>query len=151
MLGAKPDNANALNGRAWAYAQKGELDKALPDADRAVALNPAEPNTLDTRGWIYIAKGEPDLALADLDKALSLDPELAGAYFDRGRAYELKGERDKAIADYRKALSLKSKHTYDDKAKAEALQHLTALGAVNVGSDGENVVPPPKPQTPAKF
>lgn len=77
----------------------------MPDADRAVALNPNEPNTLDTRGWIHIAKGEPDLALADLYKALSIDPEFAGAYADRGRAYELKGERDKAIADYQSAVA----------------------------------------------
>ena len=61
---------------------------------------------------------------------MSLDPELAGAYADRGRAYELKGDRDKAIADYRKSLSLKSRQVYDDKAKAAALQHLTALAAV---------------------
>ena len=114
--------------------RRAELDKALPDADRAVALNPDEPNTLDTRGWIYIAKDDPDRALADLDKALSIDPEFAGIYADRGRAYELKDQRDKAIADYRRALSLKSRQTYDDKAKAEALEHLTALGAVNVGS-----------------
>ena len=57
MLAASPDNANALNGRAWALAQKGELDKALADADRAVGLSPTEPNSLDTRGWIYIAQG----------------------------------------------------------------------------------------------
>jgi uncharacterized caspase-like protein len=48
----------------------------------------------------------------------------------RGHAFELKGDRDKAIADYRKSLSLKSRQTYDDKAKAEALQHLTTLAAV---------------------
>ena len=77
-------------------------------------------------------------------RRLSLDPEFAGAYADRGRAYELKGERDKAIADYRKALSLKSRQTYDDKAKAEALRHLTALGEVNVGSGSADGVSQPE-------
>jgi len=43
----------------------------------------------------------------------------------------LKGDRDKAIADYRKSLSLKSRQHYDDRAKAEALQHLTTLAAVS--------------------
>ena len=100
-----------------------------------------EASTIHTRAWIYLNKGLLDLALADLERALRLDPELAGAYADRGRLYELRGERDKAIADYRKALSLKNQTTYDEKAKAEALQHLTALGEVNVGSgsaDGLN-------------
>jgi tetratricopeptide (TPR) repeat protein len=141
VLAAQPDNADALNDRAWAYGQKGDLERALPDANRAVSLNPTDPNILETRGWIYIAKGEPDLALADLDKALSIDPEFVDVYADRGRAYELKGDRDKAIADYRKVLSLKSKSTNNDKAKAEALQHLTALGAVNTRRDGADVGP----------
>src|SRR5262249_56325737 len=132
VLAAKPDNAKVLIARAWALAQKGELDKALAEANRAVELNPSEPYTLDTRSWIYIAQRKPDLALSDLDKALSLDPELAGAYFDRGRAYELKGERDKAIAAYRKALPLKSKTTYDDEAKAEASKRLAALAPITV-------------------
>jgi tetratricopeptide (TPR) repeat protein len=39
ILVLKPDNALALNGRAWASAQKGDLDKALADAERSVALN----------------------------------------------------------------------------------------------------------------
>jgi peptidyl-dipeptidase A len=147
VLAANPNHVGALNGRAWAYAQKGELDKALTDADRAIFLDSTRAEILDTRGWIYIAKGNPDLALTDLDKALSIDPEFAGVYADRGRAEELKGDLDHAIADYRKALSLKSRGTYDDKAKAEALKRLATLGAVNMDSDGGNVVPPTEPQT----
>ena len=129
MLAAHPDDGRALNGRAWGYAQKGDLDKALADSERAVTLLKDEPNAIHTRAWIYLNKGQLDLALADFDRALSLDPELAGAYADRGRAYELKGDRDKAVADYRKSLSLKSRQVYDDKAKAKARKHLAALGA----------------------
>jgi tetratricopeptide (TPR) repeat protein len=146
VLALQPDRGAALNGRAWAYAQKGELDKALADAERAVALLPSEPNAIHTRAWIYMNKGMLDLALADYDKALSLDTELPGAYADRGRAYELKGDRDKAIADYRKSLSLKSKQLYDDKAKAEALQHLTTLAAVTPNNDDHKT--PQKPNLP---
>ena len=47
ILVLKPDHAIALNGRAWASAQKGDLDKALADAERAVALN-AERAERDT-------------------------------------------------------------------------------------------------------
>jgi tetratricopeptide (TPR) repeat protein len=134
VLAKQPDNGRALNGRAWAHAQNGDLDKALADSERAVAILPGKANVLHTRAWIYMNKGVLDLALADFDKAIGIDPELAGAYADRGRAFELKGDRDKAIADYRKSLALKSRQTYDDKAKAEALQHLTTLAAVTPGS-----------------
>lgn len=114
-----------------------------------MAVNPTSPETLNTRGWIFTAKGNADLALADLNKALGFDPQLAGAYADRGRAYELRGDRDKAIADYRKALSLKSRQTYDDKAKAEAKRRLAALGAFSVSRDEKDVTP--AAQEPAKF
>ena len=134
VLALQPDNGRALNGRAWAHGQKGEFDQALADAERSVAILKDDPNAIHTRAWIYMNKGQLDLALADFDRAVSIDPELAGAYADRGRAYELKGDRDKAIADYRKSLSLKTRQRYDDKAKAAALQHLTALAAVAPGA-----------------
>ena len=160
VLAANPDDPGALDSRAWAYAQKGELAKALTEADRAVMLNQYDPYIMSTRGWIYIEKNQPDLALADFDKALRIDPLFAvfkgmegrvygnaGIYAGRGRAYELKGERDKAIADYRNALSQQSRGTYDDRAKAEAAKHLTALGVENVGADRASPQAPP----PAKF
>jgi len=95
--------------------------------------------------------GEPDSgyhlcrAIGDPLKLPKLLDDYANNWFQEGGryllarldrpegAYELKGERDKAIADYRKALSLKSRGFYDDKAKAEASQHLTALRAATSG------------------
>jgi hypothetical protein len=32
VLAKQPDNGRTLNGRAWAAAQKGDLDKALADS-----------------------------------------------------------------------------------------------------------------------
>ncbi len=138
ILAVAPDDGRALNGRAWGYAQKGELDKALADSERAVSLLGDEPNAIHTRAWIHMNRGNLDLALADFDRALAIDPATAGAYADRGRAYELKGDRDQAIADYRKALSLKSRQLYDDKAKAEAKKHLAALGVAASDSASPN-------------
>jgi tetratricopeptide (TPR) repeat protein len=145
VLAVKADSATALNGRGWAYAQKGDLDHALADSDRAVALDAKDPNYLHTRAWIYTRKGQLDLALADFETALGLDGELPGAYADRGYLYELKGDRDKALADYRTSLSLKSRQYYDDKAKAEALQRLTALaaGSPAPGGPAQLALPPP--------
>src|SRR5262245_38731103 len=37
MLALRPDDGRALNGRAWAYAQKKELDKALADVERGTS------------------------------------------------------------------------------------------------------------------
>ena len=43
-----PDDGSALNGRAWGYAQQGELDKALGDSERAVSLIGDEPERAST-------------------------------------------------------------------------------------------------------
>ena len=88
---------------------------------------------------------DPKTELIDFDRAIGLDPELAGTYADRGRVHELKADRDDAIADYRKALSLKSRGTYDDKAKAMAEQRLAALSAVNPVGGAEEVARQPEP------
>jgi tetratricopeptide (TPR) repeat protein len=57
VLAKTPDDGNALDGRAWGYAQKGDLDKAIADSQRATALLPDEPNAMHTRAWIHLEKG----------------------------------------------------------------------------------------------
>jgi tetratricopeptide (TPR) repeat protein len=86
ILAVAPDEA--LNGRAWRYAQKGELDKALDDSERAVLLLKDEANALHTRAWIYMNRGQLDAALADYDRALGIDPR-----HEAGRRCGARGSR----------------------------------------------------------
>jgi len=67
----------------------------------------------------------------------------------RKLAASLRGLAGKAIADYRKAVSLKSRESYDDKAKAEAERRLATLGAVEAGNDKKDIASP-APETSAK-
>jgi tetratricopeptide (TPR) repeat protein len=50
-------DATLLNNLAWAWGQKGELDKALPFALRAWELDPRNPATTDTQGWLLFKSG----------------------------------------------------------------------------------------------
>jgi tetratricopeptide (TPR) repeat protein len=57
-----PDNLIVLNNLAYLYLEKGEVDKALPLAQRAVELQPALPAAVDTLAQIYVAKDDLDRA-----------------------------------------------------------------------------------------
>jgi tetratricopeptide (TPR) repeat protein len=70
--------AMAYNNRGWAYHEKGEDAKALPDAEQAVALEP-KASRIETRAEIYEKLGRRDQAIADYRAALKLDPNHATA------------------------------------------------------------------------
>lgn len=51
-------DANLLNNLAWAYAQSGDVDAAIPLARHAFALDPRNPATADTLGWLLFRSGK---------------------------------------------------------------------------------------------
>jgi tetratricopeptide (TPR) repeat protein len=93
------------NNRGNAYQNKDEVDRAIADYSRAIALDPNYANAYNNRGLAYQKKGKVDRAIADFSRAIELDPNNAAAYNNRGNAYDGKGEHGRAIADYRRALS----------------------------------------------
>jgi tetratricopeptide (TPR) repeat protein len=51
-------DATVLNNLAWAYAETGNFERAVPLARRAWALDKRNPATADTLGWILFKSGE---------------------------------------------------------------------------------------------
>jgi tetratricopeptide (TPR) repeat protein len=51
------NDATLLNNLAWAYAETGDYDRAIPIAQRAVVLEPRNPVTADTLGWLLFRSG----------------------------------------------------------------------------------------------
>ena len=51
------NDSTLLNNLAWAYAETGDYDRAIPIAQRAVALEPRNPVTADTLGWLLFRSG----------------------------------------------------------------------------------------------
>jgi tetratricopeptide (TPR) repeat protein len=95
-----------------AYQKKGEVDRAIADYTKAIAIDQKYSNAYNNRGLAYYRKSEVDRAIADYDKAIAIDPKYAYAYNGRGAAYQKKGEVDRAIADYRKALEIDPSYSY---------------------------------------
>ena len=114
-----PDFGLAYEERAWAYAAKGEDEKAAADFGKAEELDRRPVNRSATffpsiarnemlaagyinRGHLYLEKGERDRAIEDFSKAISLNPNDPRAYADRAKAYAAKGEIKKTADDLRK-------------------------------------------------
>ncbi|HUJ29440.1 MAG TPA: fused MFS/spermidine synthase [Myxococcales bacterium] len=75
VLGRHPDNPEALNALADLLAEAGQLDEALPLAEKAVAQRPGSGMILDTKGWIYFKQNRHEEAVKVLTEAARLLPD----------------------------------------------------------------------------
>jgi tetratricopeptide (TPR) repeat protein len=112
--------ATAYGNRAAAYGARGDLDRSLADATKAIELNPKFADAYMFRGLIEGKKGDYDASIADENRAIELAPQGAMAYVNRAFAYSQKGDYDRAIADENRALDLNPRDgaTYNGRAFA---------------------------------
>jgi tetratricopeptide (TPR) repeat protein len=71
---AEPTDAEGFSRRGAAFASSGNLDAAIADLDRAIALAPNHARYFRQRAAARMANHQPLLAAADLDKALAAEP-----------------------------------------------------------------------------
>ena len=88
LIAKRPDDAYALNNRAWLNVLVGDFERARADADQADALLPNHASTLGTRCFALAGLGEMTRARADCVQSLKLSPAEALnlgmlAYFDK--------------------------------------------------------------------
>ena len=83
-----------------------QYDKAIPDCDEAIKLNPRCVFAYDNRGIAWMHKGQLDKALADFDQSIKLDPQSGAPYCNRGVVWTYKREYAEAIADLTHATTL---------------------------------------------
>jgi len=97
----------------------GELDRAIPDYDEAIRLDPKYALAYGSRGITYDEKGEFDRAMADYNEAIRLDPKYPIVYGNRGLSYHREGQFDRAMADFNQAIRLDPNHAGLYLARAE--------------------------------
>jgi len=99
--------ANAYHNRAVARMQEGDVDRAIADYDKAVAVMPHYADVYYNRGIAYAMKGDISRAIIDYGKAIDNNPRDHDAYRNRGDAYRSRSDYARAIADYTRAIALK--------------------------------------------
>jgi tetratricopeptide (TPR) repeat protein len=101
--------ANAYTWRATYFSQKGDIDRALSDADARLRLTPADGNAFQNRASFWLIKRDYVRAIRDADEAVRLSPQDPDAWniraFSKQQAHDYAG----AIADYDQAIKINPK------------------------------------------
>lgn len=83
--------------------KRGDLDAALDDFNKVVALTPASFHGYFGRGVIYLQGGQFASALDEFNQVLRMKPEFGPAMYRKGLALENMGLKEAALAAYRDA------------------------------------------------
>jgi len=137
-----PEAVTAYQGRAAAYAELGDYQRAADDYGRAIALAPYNSWLLMQRAIHLSALGRYAEAIADLDRMVALDLNDCFAYLMRGRMYQRSGDEGRARADYEQVLQ------FDDQAcfsRQDAAAALAEMGAAPPAA--ASATPTPRPTT----
>lgn len=86
--------------RGLQYYQRKEYDKALPDLDNAIKLDPVYADALYYRAIIYDMQNRGQEAIAEYTKLIKINPKYDGAYNNRGIEYGKSGRLDLALKDF---------------------------------------------------
>lgn len=101
------EESDYYSGRAFAYANNGDFDKALDDINRAVMLSPDEISPLLARAELnFNYLGNIQEALTDYDRAIELDQTSIRPYESRSWLYYRNNDLDKALDDINIAIEL---------------------------------------------
>ena len=100
------DSAEEYNKRGETYYKKGDLDSAIADYDKAIALDRDFHEAYNNRGNAYRDKEDFYRAINEYNRAIELAPEYPYPYNGRGDIYKNREEFDEAIKDYNTAIKL---------------------------------------------
>ncbi|MFO8113406.1 MAG: tetratricopeptide repeat protein [Desulfosalsimonadaceae bacterium] len=97
-------DAVSLNISGDAFYQAGQLDEALAEYERALAIDPENVNVHNSIGVCHGDREDWDSALVSFDRAIELDPEDAFAIYNAGYIYMQKGDCEKALGYFQRAM-----------------------------------------------
>lgn len=141
-LALDPDHPMALSARAgYKATYESDINGALADLNRAIALAPGASGTLNSLGLLQSSRDANGEAEKAFKKAIELDPQdpllhanLAILYLDQARMKEAKREIDTAIAldpSFDHALLARGRYYLQTGERDKALADLLAASTAN--------------------
>ena len=88
-----PEHADAYNNRGVAYSNKGEIDAAIQDFNKAIDLNPELADAYNNRGEAWLHLREWEKAKADLITAKDMENDIVASFhndYESIEAFEVK-------------------------------------------------------------
>ncbi len=92
-----PFDAVSLNISADKLYQYGDIDGAIEEFKKAVAVDPQNVNVHNSLGVCYGVQGKMELAIDAFEIAIGLDPEDVMATYNLGLAHLKRGDKEKAL------------------------------------------------------
>ena len=109
-LAKNPDCWSGHNNLGEAFAQKGQLNEAVTQYQKALVIYPNYPEARNNLGNVLLRKGRLDDAVAQFQEALVIKPNYAAARNNLGVALLHMGRLDDAVAQFQKALEINPSH-----------------------------------------
>jgi tetratricopeptide (TPR) repeat protein len=100
-----PNVAGAYMNRSQIYSKKGDLDAALADLNKSLAIYP-NFSAYGVRGRLWQQRGDLSAALADFSKSIELQPGDAYRYLERAEVLMLMGKDGEAEKDFKRSLEI---------------------------------------------
>jgi tetratricopeptide (TPR) repeat protein len=91
--------------RALSYSRLGQYERAIPDLDGALRLDPDFASALNNRANAYNKIGKPAEGEDDIDRALALMPQEPVFNATRGEISQALGDRDGAMQHHEAAMA----------------------------------------------
>ncbi len=110
-LACTSDNYIAHNNLGIALLQKGHVDEAIAQYQKALQINSNYAELHYNFGIALLQKGHVDEAIAQYQMALQLKPGYAEAHINLGIALLKTGKGDEAITHFQEALQIKPDNT----------------------------------------
>jgi tetratricopeptide (TPR) repeat protein len=92
-----PFDAVSLNISADKLYQYGDIDGAIEEFKKALAVDPKHVNVHNSLGVCYGVQGKLDLAIEAFETAIDLDPGDVMATYNLGLAHHKQGDKEKAL------------------------------------------------------
>jgi tetratricopeptide (TPR) repeat protein len=135
-----PNNASLHYNLGLAYKLKDQLDKAVPEFQNAIRLQPDLADAHYTLGVLFWQRGDFDKATDELQKAIQNQPNYAEAHYTLGTVFKQQGKLPDAAASLREAIRLQPDFAGAHTTLAAVLRQMgDAQGAAEEAKAGANI------------
>jgi tetratricopeptide (TPR) repeat protein len=143
-IAKNPNACLAYNNLGTLQSEKGQVDEAVADFNKALEINPGFFEAHNNLGKELLRAGQVDEAMDHFSRAVELAPTSAVSHYNLGDALLRKGQLDAAIVQFQKAVEIQadSPEAHNNLGialmrsgrLAEALEHYQIALAINPAS-----------------